>query len=199
MSDFLLYAKGIIFQPEKTLKKFSSDNRTSAYIYLFLILQVVLGFLRQDRVPQNIFQPSPIAISVKFYLDFISSSPFSSLLLFFIITSILHLVSRRYSKKGSLKILIKCLGFITTFGAIIFFVLNSVSYLKILQPVFTIWIIYLEMVVISVVYDVTFKKSLIILIQGLIILSLFFIISMGFFVFFDLTFLHIAHNLFTTV
>lgn len=196
INKLLNYARGIITNPVKTFQDITADKQISFYAFLFLCFLLILGFLPRTIVPQRISSVSPVALSLKLYLDFINATPLGPLVFSLLNTSIIHIISRMFSRNGKFVqllgsfALIGVFQFILTYGFNI--ILNGVPQLKVISIALSVWFLYLEVIVITSVYKTTRKQAVLTLILGLAVLVMLFLLSMGLFAWVDLGLLHLS-------
>lgn len=165
MLKFLNYLRGLLIAPRKTLAIIVEDPKISDQIILVIISTIVLLLLHK-LVPVQ--QPSntltaQTEILIQQFLDTVSRY---SLVIFipvwFIQAALLHLISRLFSKKGTLTLLLISLGFISVVGSALFLIIKIVNLfipLPIISTLITLWFIYLTILTINSVYSVSMKKS----------------------------------------
>lgn len=184
MFNPFVYLKGIFINPQKTFSDFSADRKINSYIVLFFLPQLLINFFPRSLRSEVYTGNMTFASEIQSFVNLLFSIPEFMIFLvaFFISPLISHLFSRRYSKKGNYLQLLACFSLT---GSIIiplsYFVkiFNFDSFLRqITDGLINIWAIYLQVVAVSVVYKLTLRKSILVIIQSLIILILLFLISM---------------------
>lgn len=181
-NNFLFYFWGIVFKPQATLKKLSKDVNLTKYLLVLVIvyyLMVLAGLgLSVEKIP--IQGNNNLERLVSEYLNLLFST-YRFLPIWIVYGFSVYLISRLFSKKGSALVVIVALGFIgIVFGVsdLILSLFNKLPVAVFVRYAFFVWVIYLEILAISVLTSVSKLKALLILMTLFILVVILFFLGM---------------------
>lgn len=184
-NNFLFYFWGIVFKPQVALKKLSKDVNLTKYLLVlvvvyYLMVLVGLGF-SEGKIPIQGNNNMERLVSEYLNLLFSTLYIFRFLPIWIVYGFSVFLISRLFSKKGSALVVIVALGFIgIAFGVsnLILALFNKLPSVVFIRYAFFVWVIYLDILAVSVLTAVSKLKAFLILMTIFILVVILFFLGM---------------------
>ncbi len=172
ISNFLEYLVGILIKPRQTFNRLLVEKNKTFYIAIVLILLIVEAIysffsypsIDKGAIVQQLLDAYPALNKVIPYLLGVSSLSILVVIIF------IHLLSKRFSRSGSLGTLFIAFGLITIVMRAFSFGLNIFLPQQMTTFILWLWEAFISTIAISCIYSMTIKRSLFVYISIMVIL-----------------------------
>ncbi|MDO8657500.1 MAG: YIP1 family protein [Candidatus Levybacteria bacterium] len=177
MDKFINYLKEIIFFPKKAFKRLSQEKNLNSYFFYIVIYQIIFGFayrflyseLLRPQSPMLSLDPGYQKVLKTYDILFYTYTPITTIIFWFGITGLIYLIIKIFSKKGSFALFFVAQGLIgiivgtTNLALQLLNMLISIPLLRVIDFGVSVWSIYLSVLAISIIFSISKKKSLLII------------------------------------
>lgn len=191
MQEFLHYLKDVILSPEKTFRKLIADKKKINYVLwlllYFILFRLISLLIPSEQLDRAVLEQGQISEDAIKLIEFLQKySIVASIFLWITISAVIHVINRLFSKKGHFTDIFISVGLITAaIGSINFvysLIANISTPLKSLSSLLILWWLYLEVVAVSVIYEISKRKAFMRLVIVYILTSILLILSVILFV-----------------